>query len=59
MELNYKDFSFEGYSEELIERKKLRKVTIDSDNWLIFYQNEKANWIEFYPFSENHGGGAS
>ena len=55
----YKDFEFFGFSDNLMQSKKLEKVAVDSDNWLRFYQNQKAKWIEFYPFSEYHGGGPS
>lgn len=50
-------FNFWGFSNDFIQSKKLEKVAVDSENWLTFYQNEEAKWIEFYPFSEYHGGG--
>ena len=47
-----------GFSDDFRQSRKLEKVAIDSKNWLSFFQNEETNWIEFYPFSEYHGGGA-
>lgn len=54
----YKGFSVWGFSDDFRQSRKLEKVAIDSKNWLTFFKNEEANWIEFYPFSEYHGGGA-
>lgn len=54
----YNDFEFYGFTEDLLQSRKLEKLVTDSENWLIFYKNQECNWIEFYPFSEYHGGGA-
>lgn len=56
--MKYKGFSVAECSDSLMKSKGLEKIAIDSVNWLAFYKNEEANWIEFYPFSEYHGGGA-
>lgn len=56
--MKYKNFDVAGFSDKLMQSKKLEEVAVDSDNWLTFYKNNEANWIEFYPFSEYNGGGA-
>lgn len=39
----------------------LKEIKIDSENWLIYYIDEKSNekWVEEKPHSEMHGGGPS
>lgn len=39
--------------------KKLKKISIDQENWNIIYLDEKSGekWILDYPDSSNHGGG--
>ncbi|WP_396591636.1 Imm27 family immunity protein [Allomuricauda sp. R78024] len=55
--MKYKGFSVVQFSDSLVKSKGLVKIAIDSVNWWTFYKNKEANWIEFYPFSEYHGGG--
>ena len=37
----------------------LKKIKVDSDNWLIYYFDELNNekWVEEYPHAELNGGG--
>ncbi|WP_223826709.1 Imm27 family immunity protein [Flagellimonas sp. S3867] len=56
--MKYKVFSVVQFSDSLVKSKRLEKIATDSVNWWTFYKNKEANWIEFYPFSEHHGGGA-
>ena len=55
--MNFRGFSVYRCSDRVLKSKGLEKVAIDSINWFVFYKTEEANWIKFYPFSENLGGG--
>ena len=42
------------------KKEVLTKIRVDNVNWLIYYVDEttKEKWVEEYPNSEAHGGGA-
>jgi hypothetical protein len=42
------------------KEKQLKKIKTDSENWLIYYLDEKSldRWVKEYPNSSHHGGGA-
>jgi hypothetical protein len=43
-----------------IKKQMLKRVEVDKVNWLVYYIDEKSaeKWVEEYPQSEYHGGGA-
>ena len=55
--MKYNDFEVFEFSFELVQTKELVETSVDSENWLVLYQNRNYNWIKFYPYSEFHGGG--
>lgn len=55
--MKYNDFEVFEFSFEIVQTKKLVETSVDSENWRVLYQNRNSNWIKFYPFSKEHGGG--
>lgn len=50
---------FSGVEGELYARDHLRKLKVDSDQWLVLYECPDTGqyWVQSYPHSEMHGGG--
>lgn len=42
------------------KRESLTKIKVDQENWNVYYLDESTQdkWVEEYPHSEMHGGGA-
>lgn len=53
--LDYKNFNVIETNPSQLE--KLYKIGNDSSGWLEYYTDKTNNYILFYPFSSNHGGG--
>ena len=53
--MKYNNYKF--YSSRLYDNKNVKRVGSDISGWRLFSTDTINNYIEFYPFSEYHGGG--